>query len=112
MDRERWGCINGVGNIYIDEELVVGSETILFTCEDDMYNKYLFMTYDSYEGEYVYIKLKKAILIDMLEKRITIEKVYRDADKIYMTYGDIVVSGYDGVVCHAALYIGNGQYYR
>ncbi len=23
--------------------------------------------------------------------------------------GDIVVSGYDGVVCHAALYIGNGQ---
>lgn len=88
MDRERWGCINGVGNIYIDEELVVGSETILFTCEDDMYNKYLFMTYDSYEGEYVYIKLKKAILIDMLEKRITIEKVYRDADKIYMTHGE------------------------
>ena len=23
--------------------------------------------------------------------------------------GDIVVSGYDGVVCHAAIYIGNGQ---
>ena len=23
--------------------------------------------------------------------------------------GDIVVSGYDGIVCHAALYIGNGK---
>ncbi len=88
MDKDVWGYIDGIGNIYVEEELVVGTETILFTCEDDIHNKYLFMTYDSYEGEYVFIKLEKNVLINMLEKRIPIEKVYRDAGTIYMTHGE------------------------
>lgn len=92
MGNEVWGHIKDIGNIYIDEELVVGTETILFTCENNLHDKYLFMTYDSYECEYVFVKLMKKALIDMLEQRIPIEKVFREAGTIYMTHGDDIMN--------------------
>jgi hypothetical protein len=88
MDKEIWKNIEGIGNLYIEEELIVGTQTVLFTCEDDLYNKYLFMTVDYYEEEYIFAKIKKPVLIDMLEKKIPITTALLSFGIIYMTYED------------------------
>ena len=88
MDKEVWRTIEGIGNLYIEEELVVGTQTVLFTCEDDLHNKYLFMTADYYEEEYIFSKIKKSVLIDMLERKIPIVEALLSSGIIYMTYED------------------------
>lgn len=88
MDKEVWRTIEGIGNLYIEEELIVGTQTVLFTCEDDLYNRYLFMTVDYYEGEYIFTKIKKSVLIDMLERKISITEALLSSGIIYETYED------------------------
>lgn len=88
MDKEVWRTIEGIGNLYIEEELVVGTQTVLFTCEDDLHNKYLFMTADYYEEEYIFSKIKKSVLIDLLERKIPIAEALMSFGIIYMTYKD------------------------
>lgn len=88
MDKEVWRTIEGIGNLYIEEELVVGTQTVLFTCEDDLHNKYLFMTADYYEEEYIFSKIKKSVLIDMLERKIPIVEALLSSGIIYETYED------------------------
>lgn len=88
MDKEVWRTIEGIGNLYIEEELVVGTQTVLFICEDDLHNKYLFMTADYYEEEYIFSKIKKSVLIDMLERKIPIVEALLSSGIIYMTYED------------------------
>lgn len=86
MDKEVWKNIEGIGNLYIEEELIVGTQTVLFICKDDLYNRYLFMTVDYYEGEYIFTKIKKPVLIDMLEKKIPITAALLSSGIIYETY--------------------------
>lgn len=88
MDKEVWRTIDGIGSLYIEEELVVGTQTVLFTCEDDLHNKYLFMTADYYEEEYIFSKIKKSVLIDMLERKIPITEALLSSGIIYETYED------------------------
>lgn len=88
MDKEVWRTIEGIGNLYIEEELIVGTQTVLFTCEDDLHNKYLFMTADYYEEEYIFAKIKKSVLIDMLEKKIPIAEALLSSGIVYTTYED------------------------
>lgn len=85
MNKDFWGEVKGFGNFYLEEELVVGAETILFVCTDENGKRFLFMTYDSYEGIYVFTAVSDEILIAMLEGKIPIERVYRSAAKIYTT---------------------------
>ena len=85
MNKKVWGKVTGIGELFLDEELVVGVETILFTCADSENNRYLFMTYDSYEGRYVFVKINDQRLINMLEGEIAIEKVFRQSGSIYLT---------------------------
>lgn len=85
MGEQYWDEIEGIGKLYLEEELVVGIEPVLVVCMDEMKNRYLIMTYDSYEGIYVYSKIEKTELLDMLENRVTMEETFRRGDKIYMT---------------------------
>ena len=55
MPEEYWDEIRGIGKLYVEEDLVVGIESVLFVCIDDKNNRYLVMTYDSYNGIYIYI---------------------------------------------------------
>ena len=86
MSREYWDEIEGIGKLYIEKELVVGLEPVLFVCVDDKKNRYLIMTYDSDEGIYVYRRINKDELLDMLENRVTMEQTFRRGERIYKTF--------------------------
>lgn len=86
MSEQYWDEINGLGKLYLEEELVVGTEPVLIVCTDENKNRYLIMTYDSCEGIYVYRKIDKTELLDMLENRVTMEQTFRRGNKIYQTY--------------------------
>lgn len=85
-----WNDVVGVGNLYTEKELVVGVEPVLFVCTVDGNEKkrYLVMTYDSYEGIYVMIKIDNKQLLDMLENRVTMEETFRKGTEIIKTYID------------------------
>lgn len=85
-----WDEIQGIGKLYTDIELVVGFEPVLFVCtvEDDVNNKYLVMTYDSYGGVYILRKINNKELLDMLENRVTMEETFRNGTSILKTYID------------------------
>ena len=59
-----WNEISGIGKLYIEKELVVGVELVLFVCtvDENTDQRYLIMTYDSYEGIYVMRKIDKGAL--------------------------------------------------
>ena len=57
----------------------------MFVCVDEYDNKYLVMTYNPYMLEYVFIRVRDTDLVNMLENRITMEQVYRNADIIYLS---------------------------
>lgn len=85
-----WDEIQGIGKLYIDIELVVGFEPVLFVCtvEDNIDNKYLVMTYDSYNGIYILRKIDNEELLNMLENRVTMEQTFRNSATILKTYID------------------------
>lgn len=85
MMNELWIKIKDMNQLYVEEELVVGVETILFTCVSDNQEKYLVMTYDSYEGQYVIIKITNEKLLEMLQQKITIEQTFRQGEEILLT---------------------------
>lgn len=90
-----WNEISGIGKLYIEKELVVGVEPVLFVCtvDENTDQRYLIMTYDSYEGIYVMRKIDKDALLDMLENRCTMEEKFRLGKEIYKTYFDDNMSG-------------------
>ena len=65
--------------------MVVYNEPVLFVCVDEYDNKYLVMAYNPYMLEYVFIRVRDTDLVNMLENRITMEQVYRNADIIYLS---------------------------
>ena len=96
---EIWNKIEGIGNLVIEELLVVGDEPVLFVCTDQKsVDRYLIMTYDSYESVYVISRLSPHIICDMLENKITMDEAFRSASEIVMTKemnGVIVAEKYD-----------------
>lgn len=86
MEMEFWEEVEKIGKLYVEEELVVGIEPVLQVCVDQQkYNRYLVMTYDSGEGEFVLCRIEPKALLDMLENRKTMEETFRSAGRIYMT---------------------------
>lgn len=86
MEMEFWEEVEKIGKLYVEEELVVGIEPVLQVCVDQQkYNRYLVMTYDSGEGEFVLCRIEAKALLDMLENRKTMEETFRAAGRIYMT---------------------------
>ena len=84
---EYWDEIKGFGTFQLEMELVVSTEPVLFVCIKDE-ERYLFMTYDSYDGVYVFCKISTEDLLRMLQNEITMENAFRMADCIYQTYVD------------------------
>lgn len=83
--KELWYKFDGLGQLYRQVDLAVGNEPVLFVCVDAYDNKYLVMTYNPYMLEYVFIRVRNTDLVNMLENRITMEQVYRNADIIYLS---------------------------
>lgn len=87
MLKEYWDEIEGIGKMYMENELVVGVETVFFVCINDE-GRWLFMTYDSAEGDYVFCKIRENTLVQMLNNEITMEEAYRKAKYIGETFID------------------------
>lgn len=87
MVKEYWDEIKGIGKMYMEIELVVGVETVLFVCINDE-GRWLFMTYDSAEGDYVFCRIEESTLIRMLNNEITMEEAYRRSGYIGETFID------------------------
>lgn len=84
---EYWDDIEGLGTFQLEMELVVSTEPVLFVCKKDE-ERYLFMTYNSYEGVFVFCKINTDNLIRMLKNEITMDKAFRSAEFICQTYVD------------------------
>ena len=87
-DREYWDTIEGIGKLYIETILVYGNEPVLFVCIGENKQRYLFMAYNSYESKYVFVKSDIKTLSEMIMGRRSIEKAFRNADKICQTRED------------------------
>lgn len=85
-----WEQVNGIGELYTEIELIVGVEPVLFVCTTNKTDgeRYLIMTYDSYEGIYIMKKINAEDLLDMLENRVTMEQSFRKGRYILKTYID------------------------
>jgi len=96
---EIWNNVLGIGNLIIEELLVVADEPILFVCVDGKSeDRYLIMNYDSYESEFVISKIKPSTLSEMLENKITMAEAFRRASHILLTKkvgGEIHFEKYD-----------------
>ena len=84
---EYWDEIEGLGTFYLEMELVVSTEPVLFVCKQGK-ARYLFMTFNSYDGIFVFCKISTDDLLKMLTNEITMEKAFRSARCIYQTYVD------------------------
>ena len=82
---KKWLNAEGIGQLYIEEVLVYGDFPVLFVCLDDHNERYLCMTYDPYESQFVFIRISTEKLIDMIENRIPMEQTFRNADTIFTT---------------------------
>ena len=107
----------GIGKLYVEEELVVGIEPVLFVCIDDKNNRYLVMTYDSYNGIYIYRKIESDELLDMLENRNTMERTFRLGKRIYKTFIEensniLGVEEYDSQTFSGSMLPDVGEYYE
>ncbi len=96
-EAEYWDDINGIGRLEIEIDLVIADESLLFVCHEEAChaNKYLFMTYDSFEGIYVFRKISDDELLDMLENRVTMEQTFRNGEYIGQTYVQGEILCYD-----------------
>lgn len=85
---EIWDEIKGIGTLNMEMELVVANEPVLFVCSlaDKPKEKYLVMTYNSFDGKYVIRKISNQELVRMLENEVTMEQTFRNADEILLTH--------------------------
>lgn len=84
---EFWNEINGIGKLYIEMELLVGLEPVLFVCvlEETQKEKYLVMTYNSSKDKYVMRKITNKEILDMLDKKVSMEETFRNGKDILLT---------------------------
>lgn len=83
---ETWNKIEEIGSLYKEIDLVIGIEPVLFVCKKyRTKDRYLVMTYNSYEGVYVIVPIKNRVLLNMLSNQITMEQAFRRCDIILTT---------------------------
>lgn len=80
---EKWYLTKEFGQLYKEIDLVYGNEPVLFVCQDRDKSRYLCMTYESAESNYVIIQASPMNLIKMLENKITMEDTFRRAGSIF-----------------------------
>ena len=100
-DYEYWDTIDEIGDLFIEIVLVYGNEPVLFVCLDEYENRYLFMTYNSNELKYVFVKTNEEALLNMLLNECSIEQTFRKAGEIYYSHEDqganLVYDTYDAM---------------
>ena len=89
-DMEEWYTIKGIGKLYIERELVNGSEPepLFFVCIDEVDQRWIFMAYDFYEYVYIFAKTDVNSLLSMFRQEITMEEILRKSESIHETYID------------------------
>lgn len=90
FEREKiWSNVPEIGNLIIEEMLVVANFPILFVCVDgcSLY-RYLVMTYDYYGSEYVISKVDSSIICKMLKNEIPMDEAFKQSKFIYFTKYD------------------------
>ncbi len=84
---EIWNRVKGIGDLVLEEILVVGIEPVLFVCRnEDELERYLVMTYDSDECIFVISKIMPGDLVKMLKNEISMDETFRLADTILVTH--------------------------
>lgn len=83
--KEKWNYIPRIGNLYIEELLVVANDPLLFVCVDDNYDRYLVMTYDFLDSEFVISKIKPGVLCRMLKNEIPMDESFKSSQNIIYT---------------------------
>lgn len=83
---ELWNKIEEIGSLYKEIDLVIGVEPVLFVCKKyRTKDRYLVMTYNSYEEIYVIAPIANRALLNMLSNQITMEQAFRGCDIILTT---------------------------
>jgi len=110
-----WADIKGIGELTVEELLVVANEPILFSCrKEESWERYLVMTYDSDDFQYVIAPIYPHILADMLDNKIPMEQAFREYGKVYYTEiqkGSIVAKCYDSICFNAGLLPEKGVFF-
>ena len=88
MRNSVWLYIEEIGELIVEEYLVVGNEPVLFVCKKvGSRIRYLIMAYD-YEGfEFVISPIYPNVLADMLDNSIPMEEAFRKFGYIYFISG-------------------------
>lgn len=82
---KNWYYAKDIGQLYIEKVLVHGDEPVLFVCVDDKNQRYLCMAYQPERLRFVMSKVSTDQLLDMLEKKISIDQTFRRSKEIYTT---------------------------
>ena len=80
--------INGVGELYVEINLIVENSPTLFVCKTTNNERYIFVTQNKTKCEYILAKIDKEMLIRMLKNEITIKNTFCSSNYIYKTYLD------------------------
>ncbi len=89
MERE-WINIKEIGQLYLEKILVSLNIPILFVCHNSEDKKYLCLNINDEAGETIIALTNNSFLIDMLQKRITMEEIFRKS-----LDNDIIIAVYD-----------------
>lgn len=89
MERE-WINIKEIGQLYLEKILVSLNIPILFVCHNSEDKKYLCLNINDETGETIIALTNNSFLIDMLQKRITMEEIFRKS-----LDNDIIIAVYD-----------------
>lgn len=89
MERE-WINIKETGQLYLEKILVSLNIPILFVCHNSEDKKYLCLNINDETGETIIALTNNSFLIDMLQKRITMEEIFRKS-----LDNDIIIAVYD-----------------
>lgn len=76
---KEWINIKGIGNLYIESILVTFDVPLLFVCKTKDNNRYLVLSED--EREYLVSKCSDKMLLDMLQNKTPMDKVFMDSDE-------------------------------
>lgn len=76
---KEWINIKGIGNLYLESILVTFDVPLLFVCKTKDNNRYLVLSED--EREYLVSKCSDKMLLDMLQNKTPMDKVFMDSDE-------------------------------
>ena len=82
---KNWYYAKDIGQLHIEKVLIHGDEPVLCVCVDDKKQRYLCMAYQPERLRFVMSKVSTDQLLDMLEKKVSMEQTFRRSQEIYTT---------------------------